>query len=71
MEQEKKTKCIATWWEREVESPETEDIEVEVSFDADAFFIDGLREGVYLTLPLHAIAQAIADGTKPAKGLAR
>ncbi|HST68796.1 MAG TPA: hypothetical protein VLI94_03960 [Solirubrobacterales bacterium] len=69
--EQKKTKCIATWWDGEVENPETEDIEVEVSFDDDAFFIEGLRQGVYLTLPLHAIAQAIADGTRPAKGLAR
>jgi hypothetical protein len=67
-----KTKCIATWWERdsETEKPETEKTEVEVSFESDAFFIDGLRDGVYLTLPLHAIAQAIADSSKPAKGLA-
>ena len=67
-----KTKCLGTWWEHdsETEHPETEKVEVEISFEADAFFIDGLREGVYLTLPLHAVAQAMADATKPAKGLA-
>lgn len=70
MEQEK-TKCVATWWEQDADNPDTEDIEVEIAFEDDAFFIEGLRKGVYLTLPLHTIAQAIADGTRPAKGLAR
>jgi hypothetical protein len=67
-----KTRCMATWWEGdpETEHPETEGIEVEISFEADAFYVDGLHEGVYLTLPLHAIAKAIADSTRPAKGLA-
>jgi hypothetical protein len=68
-----KTKCVATWWEAdpEVGEPETEGVEIYVSFDDDAFYIDGLRDGLYLTLPLHAIAQAMADTTRPAKGMAR
>lgn len=71
-----KTKCTATWWEDQPEAdirtfiPETEEVEIEVRYEEDCFFIDGLRDGLYLTIPLYAIATSIAVGTEPAKGLA-
>lgn len=71
-EELEKTRCTGTWWEvTEDEVPGTEEIEIAVSFEDDSFYIDGLRDGYYLSIPLHAIAKAIADTTKPAKGLVR
>jgi hypothetical protein len=72
-----KTRCIATWWEDKPEAdsttfvPETEEVEVEIHWEGDAFFIDGLRDGLYLSIPLHGIVKPMADGSTPAKGLAR
>jgi hypothetical protein len=65
-----KTKCLAKSWEERDDDavPATQDVEIEVSFDDDCFYIDGLREGEYLSLPLHALAQAMADGTRPPAG---
>jgi|GEM_PF-5567311 len=71
-----KAKCIATWWEDrpEVELrtfiPDTEEVEIEMRYEEDCFFIDGLRDGLYLTIPLHGFAESMALGTAPAKGLA-
>jgi hypothetical protein len=71
----KTTRCIATWWEdrRGADasfSPETEEVEIEVHWEGDCFYVEGLHGGRYLTMPLHGIAKAMADGSAPAKGLA-
>lgn len=58
-----KTKCIARFWEDD-EFSEPEDIEIEVAFEDQDFFIDGLKEGRYLSIPLHVFAQAMADSTR-------
>ena len=64
-----KTKCRATFTEDEGEDITAgEEIEIEVGFEGDCFFIDGLRDGEYLSLPLHALAQAMADSTRPPAG---
>jgi hypothetical protein len=56
------------FWEDTKEPEESEAVEIEIGFEGDAFFIDGLGEGEYCSLPLHAVAQAIADGTRPVRG---
>lgn len=72
-----KTRCIATWWEDKPQAdlatfvPETEEVEVEIYWEGDAFFIDGLRDGHYLSIPLYGIVRPMADGSAPATGLAR
>jgi hypothetical protein len=69
-----KTKCLATWWEDtdpENEFPDTEEVEIAIHWEGDAFFIDVLRDGHYLAVPLHGIVKPMADATEPAKGLAR
>jgi hypothetical protein len=68
-----KTKCIATWWDdtdRETTFPDTEEVEIEIHWEGDSFFIDGLRKGQYLSIPLYGIVKPMADGSAPAKGLA-
>jgi len=69
-----KTKCIATWWDDsdpQNPAPNTEPVEIEVHWEGDAFFIDGLREGHYLSVPLYGIVKPMADSSAPTKGLAR
>ena len=60
-----KTKCIGQFWNNEGEYEDPDEVEIEVSYEADAFYIDGLRDGQHLSIPLHAIAQAMADETRP------
>jgi hypothetical protein len=70
-----KTRCVATWWKDDPDAdvrdrtyiPDTEEIEIEVRYEEDTFYIDGLRDGHWLTIPLHAVAKSIADGTVPPK----
>jgi hypothetical protein len=62
-----KVPARATWWEGSDDEtdliPPNEDVELRISFEDEAFYIDGLREGHYLSLPLAAIACAIAENT--------
>jgi hypothetical protein len=60
-----KTKCLGRFWDNEGDYQDPEGVEIEVGYDGETFYIDGLREGKYLSIPLHAIAQAMADETRP------
>jgi hypothetical protein len=73
----KTTRCVATWWDDNANVdlvtfvPETEEVEIEIYWEGDSFYIEGLRQGQYLTVPLYGFAKPIADGSAPAEGLAR
>lgn len=57
---EVKVLAKAMWWEDQSEGRESETAEIAISFDSEAFYIDGLRDGHYLSLDLSDLAKAIA-----------
>ena len=62
-ENENEISVKATWWEDDgSEHPPTEDVELKIAFDGDCFYIDGLRDGTYLSLPFKEVAKAIVAG---------
>ncbi len=58
-----KTRCEVGWWDDGESVQDPENVEVEISFEGDTFYIDGLREGKYLSVPLKGVAQAMADAS--------
>ncbi|MGE5527203.1 MAG: hypothetical protein ACM3Q9_00895 [Methanosarcina sp.] len=65
---EEKIQLKATWWEDGGEDtdrdsmPATEDVELRAYFDGETFYIDGLRDGHYLSIDLRDLAKVIAAG---------
>jgi hypothetical protein len=52
--------------------PPHEELELGIFYEADALYVDGLQntgENEYISIPLHAIAAAIAEGTSARAGL--
>jgi hypothetical protein len=56
---EVKVPAQASWWKDESESMDSESAEIAISFDSEAFYIDGLRDGHYLSIDLGDLAKAI------------
>lgn len=57
----------AAWWDDEEssENPSHDEIDVKLGYEGDTLYVDGLREdGQYLTIPLKAIGEAIAEGAR-------
>ena len=50
----------AVWYPDDPDTGPSESVDLDISFEGDTFYIDGLRDGEYLSLPLGAIAAAIA-----------
>ena len=56
--------ATATWWDDEEmsEAPTHEEIDIKLGYEGDTLYVDGLNGGRYLTIPLKAIGEAVAEG---------
>ena len=65
---EEKIQLEATWWEdsgddaEDTYVPPTEKVELRAEFDGETFYIDGLRDGHYLSIDLRDLAKVMAAG---------
>jgi hypothetical protein len=73
----RKVRTRATLWKAPLEGrttfvPPREDAELAIFYEADALYIEGLKhtgDNELISIPLHAIAAAIAEGTSATAGL--
>ena len=54
----------ASWWDDEegAENPSHEEFDVKLGYTDDTLYVDNLKDGRYLAIPLKAIGMAIAEG---------